>query len=212
MEASSGWVKRIVPCSRSIRCAARAGSSASAATPALSRMDSEVVPNAAARASALRVGTGISVNLPRTSSSSVSGTGSGWSGSTSTSRAPGQLERKERVSLRPLVDPKQGLAREGPVQPVAQEAMHAPTLSGPTGRSCTRRAPSACSEPRGCAPSTSRRASSRDTRLAASLRIANASAPDEDGSSHWMSSTATRTGSSSVRSCSASRTATERAR
>ena len=74
---SSGWVKRIVPFSRSITCAATAGSSASGATPARSRSDSEGVPNAEASASASRVDAGSPEILARTSSSSVSGTGSG---------------------------------------------------------------------------------------------------------------------------------------
>jgi hypothetical protein len=35
--------------------------------------------------------------------------------------SPGDLERKERIAARSLVDAEQRLARERPVQPVAQE-------------------------------------------------------------------------------------------
>ena len=35
----------------------------------------------------------------------------------------GQLQREERIAARPLVDAEQGLARKGPVEPVAQESM-----------------------------------------------------------------------------------------
>ena len=74
---SNGWVKRIIPFSRSITRAATAGSSASAATPARSSRDTDVVPTAAAKASALRVDAGSAEILALTSSSTVSGTGSG---------------------------------------------------------------------------------------------------------------------------------------
>ena len=85
----------------------------------------------------------------------------------------------------------------------------APTLSGPDrqplGRA-PRRAPA-----RAPTAALRRQAAGRAAREPGSppsLRSANASALDEDGSSHWTSSTATRSGPRSLRSCSASRTAT----
>jgi len=74
---SSGWVKRIVPFSRSMTFATKAGSSASPETSARSSRASEGAPNAEASASASRVDAGSAEILARTSSSSVSGTGSG---------------------------------------------------------------------------------------------------------------------------------------
>src|SRR5439155_12257581 len=43
----------------------------------------------------------------------------------------GQLQREEGISARPLVDPEQGLAREGPPKPVAQSPMKRSDAQGP---------------------------------------------------------------------------------
>ncbi len=59
---------------------------------------------------------------------------------------------------------------------------------------------------------SSRRASRSDTGLASRRRKANASAVDEDASSHWTSSTAIRTGSRPERAWRTLRTATPSAR
>ena len=77
----------------------------------------------------------------------------------------------------------------------------APTLSGPTGSRRTLSAPSACSSPDDCARSTSRRRAQQQYAARRSLRSANASAYADEASSHWTSSIATRTGSSSASSC-----------
>jgi len=88
----------------------------------------------------------------------------------------------------------------------------APTLSGPTGTRWRRSADSACSSNDGRAPSATRCARSTRMLFPPSLRSANTSALDDDESSHWTSSTAIRSGLPSLRSWSASRTATASAR
>ena len=86
-DARSGWVKRIVPPSRAITPASKAGASASGVIPARSSRDADGVPTVAVSARAVRVSAGNSDRRPRTSSSRASGTGSGLVGSTSAARA-----------------------------------------------------------------------------------------------------------------------------
>ena len=120
----------MVPFSRSMTCAAIAGSSASAATPARSRRDSDGVPKADARASASRVSGGRPEILARTSSSSVSGTGRGSRGIDVLIENSCHLEREEGITARPLMDTDQCLTRKGPSQPVAQKSMKCPDAQG----------------------------------------------------------------------------------
>ena len=98
------------------------------------------------------------------SPSSVAGTASGASGSTSDFERTGELEREERVPARLLVDAKQGLTRERTSEPVAQEAMESADAERAEPQpldTLERRARARASD--GCAPSPTRRASSRRT-------------------------------------------------
>ena len=159
-------MKRIVPFSRSITCAANAGSSASAATPARSRSDSEGAPNAEASASARRVGSGSPEIRARTSSSSVSGTGRGCGRVDVRVESTRQLEGEERISARPLVDAEQRLTRERPAEPVAQQLMERTDAERPHPQlPDALRTERLLEHRRLRAPSTSRRASNRSTRL-----------------------------------------------
>ena len=87
----------------------------------------------------------------------------------------------------------------------------APTLRTPILSRPTLSLSSPCSSPGGSRYLT-RRARSTRTRLAVSRRRANASALDDDASSQWESSTATRTGPRSASRSSTPRTATANAR
>ena len=194
---SSGWVKRIVPFSRSITLAANAGSSASAATPARSRSDSEGVPRAEASASASRVAAGSPAILARTSSSSVSGTGSGCSGSTSAVERRGPA-RARRMDSRPTARGcgATSAAANGLPARSRRNRWSAPTLSGPTGR-CS---DAPCTERllelrllRALGQSPGEQQADRARHRAAAARTR--ARCDEDGSSHWTSSIAIRIGS-----------------
>jgi hypothetical protein len=94
-----------------------------------------------------------------------------------------KLQREERIATGALVDPQQRLARERPVQTVAQEPMeraeaerpHRQPLDARVERLLDLRRPT---------PSATRRARSTNAGFTASLRNANASALDEAASSH----------------------------
>jgi len=83
----------------------------------------------------------------------------------------------------------------------------APTLSGPRRSRSTRSASSACSTVATSGPGPTRVVNRSRMFASCNRRNANASARDDESSNHWRSSTATRTGSASVSSCSELRTA-----
>ena len=78
-------------------------------------------------------------SLARTSSSSVSGTRKRLSRVDVHIENAGQLQREERVTARPLVDAEQRLARERPVEPVAQEPVERADAERPDGQHAGRR-------------------------------------------------------------------------
>ena len=120
---SSGCVKRIVPSSRSITCAAtrRLERVRRDAGPLEQRLGRRAQRRGERERLARRAGS--PAILARTSSSSVSGTGSGCERVDVGVERASQLQREERIAARPLVDPQQRLARERPAEPVAQEPM-----------------------------------------------------------------------------------------
>ncbi len=152
----------------------------------------------------------------RSSSSSVSGTGSGASGSTSHRERARNLQREERVSVRPLVDAEQRLARERPAEPVTQDPMqradaerpHAQALDTLRARARARARTRRCGH-LGESPCEQH----ENTGSRASLRSANASGARR-GRVEPLDVVDRRPGadSRSLRSCSTSRTATASAR
>ena len=88
----------------------------------------------------------------------------------------------------------------------------APTLSGPIGTRWICSEPKAPSSSEGMSASATRRASKHETLVPVGRRSANASALDDDGSSHCTSSTAISNGDWSLSNCRAPRTATATAR
>ena len=169
---SSGWVKRIAPSSRSITCAATAGSSTSVATPARSRSGLRRRAQRRGEPERLRRRGGKPGdprahelferlrNRQRPSRVDVR------------VENAGQLEREERVPARPLVDAEQRLAGERPAEPVPQEPMERadaerPHRQAPDGlraerplesrRLLRRRAPPGEQQAHGLAPSRAER-------------------------------------------------------
>ena len=124
----------------------------------------------------------------------------------------GQLQRKERIPARRLVDAEQRLPRERPAESVAKQPMERADAERPNRQPLDSLRTERLLDPRRLPSVDEPPGEQHSTGLAASLRSANASALDEDGSSHWTSSTAIRIGSRSLRRCSTSRTATASAR
>ena len=116
----------MVPSSRSTTRAATAASSASGETPARFSRDSVGVPTAAASASALRVAAGNAEILSRQELFDRVGDRERRERVDLLGEYSRQLQRKERIPARPLVDPKQRLARERPLHPVAQQPVQRP--------------------------------------------------------------------------------------
>ena len=195
---SSGCVKRIVPFSRSTTCAASAGSSASAATPARSSSDSDGVPSADCEPERLACRRG-EAGQPRADQpvERLRDRQRLERVDVAVERA-GELEREERVPTRALVDPEKRLACKRSAEPVAQQPMDGADAERPDRERRRRRRRAPTPAPTASLPSASRRASRTRTLALVEPRSAKARALAEEGSSHWTSSIATASGSRSL--------------